>query len=144
MDSIYSLWNKLGSHGVMVLAACAENSVTSRAISVVVIDGKLYCQTDERYLKCQQIKANPNVSLCVNNFSVEGECRIFGKPLENEFFINKMKEHFPDAVLRWSKVPTECVLEITPRLVTSWIYEDDKPYTEQWDFENHTYRRDEQ
>ena len=37
MDSIYSLWNKLGSHGVMVLSTCAENRVTSRAMSVVVI-----------------------------------------------------------------------------------------------------------
>ncbi|WP_459811340.1 pyridoxamine 5'-phosphate oxidase family protein [Hominimerdicola sp. 21CYCFAH17_S] len=112
MDSIYSLWNKLGSHGVMVLAACAENSVTSRAISVVVIDGKLYCQTDERYLKCQQIKANPNISLCVNNFSLEGNCRIIGKPYDNEFFITAMKRYFPDAVLRWSKLPMNVCLKL--------------------------------
>lgn len=144
MDSFYSLWNKLGSHGVMVLSTCAENRVTSRAMSVVVIDEKLYCQTDERYLKCQQIKANPNISLCVNNFSLEGNCRIIGKPYDNEFFITAMKRYFPDAVSRWSKLPAECVLEITPKLVSSWIYEDNKPYIEQWNFEDHIYRRYEQ
>jgi len=138
------LWNKLGSHSIVILSTCADNRVTSRAMSVVVVDGKFYCQTDERYLKCQQIKANPNVSLCVNNFSIEGKCRIIGKPHENEFFIDKMKEHFPDAVSRWSSMPAECVLEITPKLVSAWIYEDNKPYIECWDFESHTYRRDEQ
>lgn len=62
------LWNKIGSHGIMVLSTCADNRVTSRAMSVVVFDGRFYCQTDERYLKCSQIKINPNVSLCMNNF----------------------------------------------------------------------------
>lgn len=135
------LWRKIGSHGIMVLSSCAENRVTSRAISVVVIDGKFYCQTDQRYLKFRQITANPNVSLCVNNFSIEGECRIMCKPFENEFFINAMQEHFPDAVSRWSEFPTECVLEITPKLVSSWIYEDNKPYIERWNFEYSSYLR---
>lgn len=133
------LWRKIGSHGIMVLSSCAENRVTSRAMSVVVIDGKFYCQTDRRYLKCRQIMANPNVSLCVNNFSIEGECRIIGKPSENAFFIAKMKEHFPDAVSQWSELPTECVPEITPKLVSAWIYEDNKPYIERWNFENSSY-----
>ena len=133
------LRRKIGSHGIMVLSSCAENRVTSRAMSVVVIDGKFYCQTDQRYLKFRQIMANPNVSLCVNNFSIEGECRIIGKPSENAFFIAKMKEHFPDAVSQWSELPTECVLEITPKLVSAWIYEDNKPYIERWNFENSSY-----
>ena len=133
------LWNKIGSSGIMILSTCADNRVTSRAMSVVVIDGKFYCQTDERYLKCRQIKANPSVSLCVNNFSIEGECHIVGKSSENAFFITKMKEFFPYAVSRWSELPTECVLEITPKFVSSWIYEDNKPYIERWDFENSSY-----
>lgn len=138
------LWRKIGSHGIMVLSSCAENRVTSRAMSVVVVDGKFYCQTDRRYLKCRQIMANPNVSLCVNNFSIEGECRIMGKPLENEFFINAMQEHFPDAVSRWSEFSTECVLEIMPKLVSAWIYEDNKPYIERWNFENSSYIKERQ
>lgn len=138
------LWRKIGSYGIMILSTCAENRVTSRAMSVVVIDGKFYCQTDERYLKCKQIKANPNVALSVNNFSIEGRCHIMGKPFENDFFINAMKEHYPDAVSRWSELPAEVLLEITPRLVSAWIYEENKPYIERWDFENQRYTKEEQ
>ena len=39
------LWNKIGSSGIMILSTCADIRVTSRAMSVVVIDGKFYCQT---------------------------------------------------------------------------------------------------
>lgn len=142
MDDFRRLWNAVGTHGIMILSTCADERVTSRAMSVVVIDGKFYCQTDERYLKCRQITANPNVSLCVKNYSIEGECHIIGRPSENIFFIEKMREHFPDAVSRWSEIPTECVLEITPRLVSSWIYEDNKPFIERWDFDNNSYAKE--
>ena len=45
------LWKKIGSHGVMTLSACSHSRVTSRPMSVVVINGKFYCQTDISYLK---------------------------------------------------------------------------------------------
>ena len=50
------LWKKLGSHSVMTLSTCARSRVSSRPMSVVVIDGKFYCQTDMSYLKCSQIR----------------------------------------------------------------------------------------
>lgn len=67
-----------------------------------------------------------------------------GRPYENEFFVEVMKLNFPDAVSRWSHLPNECVLEITPRLVSSWIYEDNRPYIERWDFKNNMYIKEEQ
>lgn len=133
------LWSEIGSSDIMVLSTCADNRVTSRPMSVVVIDGKFCCQTDRRYLKCSQIKANPNVALCVNNFSIEGQCHVIGRPLENSFFVEKMKECFPDAVSRWSELPTECVLEITPKLISAWSYDKNKPFIERWDFESISY-----
>lgn len=141
-SAVMSLWKIIGTHGVMTLSSCSENRVTSRSMSIVVIDGKFYCQTDERYLKCRQIKVNPNVALCMNNFSIEGECRIIGRPAENSFFIDRMKACFPDAVSRWSELPAECVLEITPKLISSWIYEKNKPYIERWNFENNSYEKE--
>ena len=77
--------------------------------------------------------------LQLNNFFFYFECRIIGHPSENGFFIEKMKEYFPDAVSRWSEIPTECVLEITPKLISSWIYENNKPYIERWNFESSSY-----
>lgn len=136
------MWEQIGSHGVMVLSSCCGGRVTSRPMSVVVIDGKFYCQTDESYLKFKQLMENENAALCVKNFSVEGKCRCIGKPFDNDFFIAAMRKYFESAAERWSSIPSERVLEITPALVYSWIYENDKPYMEYWDFENRTYRKE--
>lgn len=140
-EQLPSLWEKIGTHGVMTLSTCSEGRVTSRSMSVVVINGKFYCQTDENYLN-RQLRENPSAALCVGSFSIEGVCRIIGKPLQHEAFMAAMRKHFPSAAERWSEQPSECVLELTPRLIYSWIYENDIPYTEYWDFENMTYHKE--
>lgn len=136
------LWESIGTHGVMTLSACADSRVTSRPMSVVVIGGRFYCQTDEGYLKCRQIKENSNVALCCDNFSIEGVCEIIGTPDQNKHFLSAMQEHFTSAAERWSSLPTECVLEVMPALIYSWVYENDTPYIEYWDFNNLTYRKE--
>lgn len=141
-EKLPALWKKIGSHGVMVLSTCAENRVTSRPVSVVVIDGKFYCQTDENYLKYKQLSENENAALSVKNFSVEGRCKSIGKPIDNEFFAQAMKKHFLPAYMNYSKLDAERVLEFTPTLIYSWSYELAKPYMEYWDFENLTYRKE--
>lgn len=141
-EQLTRLWDKIGTHGIMTLSTCADNRVTSRSMSMVVIDGRFYCQTDETYLKCRQISENPRVALCFQNLSVEGVCGIIGKPCEHPVFIGALKTYFPSAYTRWSALPTECVLEITPTLIYSWEYEDDKPFMEYWDFQNRTYRKE--
>ena len=138
------LWQDIGTHGVMVLSTCADNRVTSRSMSVTVIGGRFYCQTNKDYLKCRQIAQNPNVALCFGRFTIEGVCRDIGKPCDNEFFVKALGKAYPDAVSRWSSLPQECVLEITPTLIQSWIYENDIPYIETWDFSESTYAKEKQ
>ncbi|MBP1560799.1 MAG: pyridoxamine 5'-phosphate oxidase family protein [Oscillospiraceae bacterium] len=141
---LHELWKKIGTHGIMTLSTCAENRVTSRPMSVVVIDGRFYCQTDENYLKCKQISANSNVALCFKNFSVEGICRFIGKPLddENQFFARAYQKHFQGSFEAYYALAAECLLEITPTLIYSWEYELTKPYMEYWDFENMLHRKE--
>lgn len=143
-ESLTKLWKKIGNHGVMVLSTCTENRVTSRPISVVVIDGKFYCQTGADYLKFKQITQNNNVALSMKNFSIEGTCRDLGKPLDsaNSAFANAYKKHFLLAYKSYSNIESERLLEITPTLIYSWSYELTKPYMEYWDFENQTYRKE--
>ena len=138
------LWNNIGKNAVMVLSTCAENIVTSRSMSVVVYGEKFYCQTNRDYLKCRQITKNPNVALCFGNYSIEGRCSIIGKPCDIPEFISAMEKSYPDAVKRWSDLLEECVLEITPTLIKSWIYENSVPYIETWDFSNNAYRKEKQ
>ncbi|WP_294476723.1 pyridoxamine 5'-phosphate oxidase family protein [uncultured Ruminococcus sp.] len=144
MNDNERLWQDIGTHGVMVLSTCADNRVTSRSMTVVVIDGRFYCQTNKDYLKCRQIAENPNAALCFGNYSIEGRCSIIGKPYDNPEFISAMEKFYPDAVKRWSGLPEECVLEITPTLIKSWVYENNVPYIETWDFSDDTYRKEKQ
>lgn len=138
------LWKKIGSHNVMALATCSENRVTSRSMSVVVLDGKFYCQTNRNFLKYQQILHNANVALCSNNFSIEGVVRDVGKPLdiENSSIAKEIKKHFLLAYKAYSGLEEERLLEIAPMLIYSWSYELTKPYMEYWDFEKQTYRKE--
>lgn len=143
-ESLTKLWKKIGTHGVMTLSTCAANRVTSRKMSVVVINGKFYCQTSENYLKYKQILQNPNVALCVDNFSIEGVCRDVGKPLdeENSIAAKSIKKHFFLAYKHYSHLAEERLLEITPMLIYSWSYDGTKPYMEFWDFEAGSYRKE--
>jgi uncharacterized pyridoxamine 5'-phosphate oxidase family protein len=147
MDNNFSektqkLWKKIGSHGVMSLATCAENRVSSRSMSMIVYEGKFYCQTDEKFLKYQQIALNSNVALCYKNYSIEGKCRVIGSPIDesNQFFIKLFKKHFYMSYKSYSAISTEKLLEITPTLIYSWEYKLTKPFMEYFDFENQVYR----
>lgn len=144
MDEFDRLWNDLGTHGVMVLSTCAEGRVTSRSMSMVIIDGKFFCQTNKDYLKCKQISDNPNVALCFGKYSIEGKCEILGHPQAESEFLDSLNKAYPDAVKRWSALGYERVLEIKPSLIRSWIYEDNIPYIETWDFSCKTYRKERQ
>lgn len=140
-EQLMMLWKKIGSHGVMTFSTCSHARVTSRPMSVVVINGKFYCQTDISYLKCSQIKENPNTAISVKNFSIEGKCKILEEPLKYDFFMQKMKKHFLPAVQRYSNLPSERVLEVTPSFIYLWDYHFGKPYMEFFDFRKNTYRR---
>ena len=145
-EKTLKLWRKLGTHGVMTLATCAEDRVTSRSMSVIVHDGKFYFQTDEAFLKYKQIELNPNVALGYKNYSIEGKCRVLGSPMDenNRFFIARFKKHFSMSYKAYSALPTEKLLEITPTLIYSWQYKLTTPFMEYIDFENQTYRLEKQ
>ena len=133
------LFRDIGSSGIMVLSTCSGIRVTSRPMSVVAIDGKFYFQTDENYLKYRQLTENPNVSLSVKNYSIEGTAHDVGKPSGNAGFMSAMKKYFPSAVSRWSALSSERVIEVSPTLIRSWIYENDIPFTEQLDLTKQIY-----
>lgn len=140
-ENFSKLWKKIGNHGVMVLSTCSEQRVTSRPMSVVIVGEKFYCQTNENYLKFRQIMQNQNVALSVKNFSIEGECRDIGRPLDkaNSEIAAAIKKHFLLAYKSYSHIKSERLLEIVPTLIYSWSYEITKPYMEYWDIGKQTY-----
>lgn len=119
----------LGGSRIMVLATSSENKVTARNMSCVIIDKKIYFQTDKTFIKHDQMLKNPNVALCSDNIQIEGTARIRKHPFaeENKEFIDTYKEKYRGSYDAYSHVENGVVVEIEPTFVTLWKYEDNQP-----------------
>lgn len=98
----------------MVLSTSSEGKVSSRMMSVVLIDGRFYFQTDMNMRKYAQLKANPCAALCIDNIQIEGICREVGRPLENEAFRSAFEECYKGSFDLYSSMESERVLSCLP------------------------------
>ena len=137
------LMDQFGTSKKMVLSTAEKNIVSSRMMSVIQINGKLYFQTDKTFRKYRQIVQNPNVSLCIDNIQIEGRCKEIGRPLENNEFLQKFQRCFPDSYKRYSLLENEVLFEMTPTYIERWVYIDSVPFIEIYDISNEEYRLDE-
>ncbi|HYH02029.1 MAG TPA: pyridoxamine 5'-phosphate oxidase family protein [Bacillota bacterium] len=112
-----------------VLATAANNRVTARTMSIVNDGLKIYFQTDQDFIKFQQIRVNPNVALCFSNVQLEGMATIQGHPFNpaNEWFIHEYQKHHPSAFKRYAHLQSEVVIEVIPNFITLWKYIDSLP-----------------
>ena len=85
-EKLHELFLEFGLGKKMVLSTCVNHQVSSRMMSLVLLDGKFYFQTDLNLRKYQQLKSNPNVALCIDNLQIEGICEEIGHPLDNTAF----------------------------------------------------------
>ncbi len=124
------IFNILGNKKVMVLATSYGDSVTARNMSCIILDKKIYFQTDTAFQKIKQIIGNPNVALCVDNIQIEGIAKIKKHPLDEESkeFINAFKEGYKGSYECYSHMKNEVVVEIEPTFITLWKYEGSQPY----------------
>lgn len=137
------LMDQFGTSKKMVLSTAEKNIVSSRMMSVIQINGKLYFQTDKTFRKYRQIAQNPSVALCIDNIQIEGRCREIGRPLENNEFLQKFQRCFPDSYKRYSLLEKEVLFEVTPTYIERWVYIDSVPFIEIYDISNEEYRLDE-
>jgi uncharacterized pyridoxamine 5'-phosphate oxidase family protein len=123
---------------IVVLATSSSNRVTARSVSCVVLNSKIYFQTDKTFLKCEQIIENPNVALCIDNIQIEGNAMIKGHPFdkENKAFIEEFKKVHNGSFNAYSHMENEVVVEIEPVSVTLWKYEEGKPLRDFLDLKN--------
>lgn len=86
-----NFYKELGESKKMVLSTSLNDVVTSRMMSIVVLNKKIYFQTDRTFRKYKQIKENPQVSLCIDNIQMEGYCEQVGIPSDNAEFVDVYK-----------------------------------------------------
>jgi uncharacterized pyridoxamine 5'-phosphate oxidase family protein len=114
----------------LVLATSYNNKVTARSMSFVSIGSNLYCQTDKRFEKYAQIKANPNVAVCHKNFQIEAIAEEFGHPFDdrNSEFLEQFKKVHPGSFKAYSASGNEVVFRLNPTKIVIWKYLEGKPY----------------
>lgn len=93
-NTLNKFYNDFGTYKAMVLSTSLNDKVSSRMVSVIVIDGIFYFQTNKKLKKYNQIKENKNIALSADNISIEGVCYELGLPINNKKFCDLYKEPF--------------------------------------------------
>lgn len=137
---IEKVYQALGESQLMVLASSSQNHTTARMMSCVIYDGKIAFQTSTELHKFKQITDNPRVALCINNISIEGIANIIGHPLEDQCksFTDLYKKHHASSYEKYSPIKSNRLIEVTPQLITLWVYENGEPFRLFIDMQNET------
>lgn len=134
-------FDDLGSCKKMVLSTSLDDKVTSRMMSMIIINREFYFQTDINFRKYEQIKYNPNVSLCADNIQIEGLCKETGQPSENPIFCSLYQKYFTSSYNRYTNLSNERLFVIKPTSIRKWIYENNIPMMESYDFSKKHYSK---
>lgn len=121
--------NLLGTSSILVLATSFENKVTARNVSCIILNNKIYFQTDKTFIKFHQISNNPKIAFCKDNIQIEGIANIKGHPLnkENSVFLDTYKKYYSNSYANYSHLKNEVVIEVEILFITMWVYENGKP-----------------
>ena len=123
----------------MVLSTSENDIVSSRMMSVILIDGTLYFQTDCTFRKYRQISNNRNVALCIDNIQIEGICEELGHPLDNADFCRQFEECFKGSFDAYTSLENERLFAVKPVFIERWVYENGIPFIETFDIVKQNY-----
>lgn len=140
-DKVNLLFQEMGESQKMVLSTSLNNKVSSRMMSVIIIDQYFYLQTDKTMSKFEQIINNPNVALCFGNYQIQGISEVVGTPSSNKEFIELFKDKFYKSYTAYSNLENERLIRIKPYFMKKWIYEDGDAFEEIYDFQNNKYEK---
>ncbi|MCL2473806.1 MAG: hypothetical protein FWF23_02735 [Alphaproteobacteria bacterium] len=73
------------------------------------------------------MRQNPNVAFAVNNMQIEAVAEIHGHPNENQLFLTKYKEKYPQYHALYTDIPDEMLVIAAPVKVSLYKYIDGKP-----------------
>lgn len=132
----------LEAQGIWVLATEAEGRVTARSMSIIYQGLTVYFQTNECYIKYEQMQANPNVALCWQNITIEGTATALGNwDAAGDALRDLYKEKHPASYTSYGALEGQTVIRVEPTLVRLWKYVDGKPLRECLNVKAHTAER---
>ncbi len=131
------VFKQLGTSGIIVLATSAQDIPTVRSMSYVVVEGRIYFQTESEMEKAVQMKQNPKVALCQSNIAIKGIAKCRGRILseENASIMELYKQKHRGSYDAYSHMEKGELYEVTPTFITVWTYIEDEPYRKYIDCE---------
>ena len=114
----------LKKNPIWVLSTAWEGHVSSRSMSIINTGLDVYFQTHSSYIKHMEISKNPNVALCFNNISIEGEAEVIGDWTEekNQELLKLYQSVHPGSFRAYGLLEGQVVYHIKPHLVMLWKY----------------------
>ncbi len=110
---INEVQNTFSENREIILATSYKDRVTSRTVSFVNKDLKIYFISWEHNKKIRQIANNPRVALTLLNIQIEGRAKVLGKPTDYQDVGDLFRAKFSD---RWfdafSQIPHMVLVEI--------------------------------
>lgn len=138
-EAVLKFRQELGTSRTMVLSTSLNDIVTSRMMSVVVLGGCLYFQTDTMSGKYAQLTGNSHAALCIDNIQIRGDCTETGHPSEDPAFCELYQKSFPGSYKRYTNLKSERLFRFEPAFIERWIYIDGEPYVETMDISRKEY-----
>lgn len=128
---------ELEKRNIWVLGTSADNRLTARNVSTIFMNGKIYFQTDIQFLKYIQIRQNKL------NIQIEGIAQVLGHPTEkqNQEFLNMFSQKHKDSFEKYTYLPNEVVIEVTPKYIEMWAYENGRPCVYNLNLKNDDFSR---
>ena len=122
-----------GRHMVLSTAS-RDGQVSSRMMSIILLDSLFYFQTDNAMRKYALLTSNPHAALCADNLQIEGVCEELGHPLSHPGFCAAYQACFPGSYARYTNLSGERLFVIRPTFIQRWLYREEQPFVETFDY----------
>jgi len=124
--------NEFEKNKIWILSTSENDSVTSRAMSIVNEGLNIYFQTNKCYTKYQQMNKNKNVALCYSNISIEGIAEEIGDWTEkkNSTLLELYKSYHQGSYDAYGSLDGSVVYKVVPKVIKLWKYIKGEPTRE--------------
>ena len=108
------LFAKIGKTYNMVLSTSDRENMSSRMVSVISYNEKLYI-TSMKSEKLEQIEKNPNIALCADTMQIKGKGKILGYASDekNKEIMMEYKNILPESFELFASNPEAVLAEFT-------------------------------
>lgn len=123
---------ELNKNKKWVLSTSYNDYVTSRTMSIINNGLDIFFQTNECYIKHNQMQKNNRVSLCFNNISIEGNVENIGnwKMDKNKDLMEMYIKYHKGSFDAYGLLDGQVVYMMKPNKVKLWKYRNGEPYRE--------------